>query len=452
MYYTSAQRHAWLTNWQKGEVLSAMPHELFEALSDGEELDIKLNDVGIERNGLKDQVRVLSALADRLIADGGKTTDALLNLLAIIHRDGGEHTSHVGQEQSVKDAREIVRLLFGRAERAEKERDTWKEEAEDNEADVEAGERACVERDQLRADLASTKAFADRMCAESECWHTLAAHFKVEGMTSAECIVKDVKSTYDALLEEVLHWKSEHAEAVRREASAVWDIDQVKEECANVAVERIALRKELEQQKADYQRLADGTEESQEWHEMRDMRDAAMAERDALRKDKRTLDDLNDTANESAQAAYDMRQERDEAIAERDRLREELAISASSAKLNKTEREKLRLSMEGWDAAIARAEKAERERDLSKAEVKDLEMVCERFRAIACQITLNGSGKTIADLGAERDALRAQIAAATSTEWLERAAKAFNDAIKKSDWATGKPLAAACWAALEAKQ
>lgn len=33
--------------------------------------------------------------------------DLLLNLLAVVHRDGGHHTEAVGVEQSVKDAVEI---------------------------------------------------------------------------------------------------------------------------------------------------------------------------------------------------------------------------------------------------------------------------------------------------------------------------------------------------------
>jgi hypothetical protein len=35
----------------------------------------------------------------------------LLNLLAVIHRDGGHHTSEVGVEQSVEDAYNVINEL-----------------------------------------------------------------------------------------------------------------------------------------------------------------------------------------------------------------------------------------------------------------------------------------------------------------------------------------------------
>ena len=40
-------------------------------------------------------------------AERKRVLEPLLNLLAIIHRDGGHHTSEVGIEQSVKDAHEV---------------------------------------------------------------------------------------------------------------------------------------------------------------------------------------------------------------------------------------------------------------------------------------------------------------------------------------------------------
>jgi hypothetical protein len=49
----------------------------------------------------------------------------LLNLLAIIHRDGGHHTAEVGLEQSVKDAHERWGMLIQSSE-AQKDPIAWK--------------------------------------------------------------------------------------------------------------------------------------------------------------------------------------------------------------------------------------------------------------------------------------------------------------------------------------
>ena len=43
-----------------------------------------------------------------IITDLIKHVDSLMDLLAIIHRDGGQHTKEVGITQSVIDAKKII--------------------------------------------------------------------------------------------------------------------------------------------------------------------------------------------------------------------------------------------------------------------------------------------------------------------------------------------------------
>jgi hypothetical protein len=66
----------------------------------------------------EEDVTTSTSLLRAALADRQRTANALGNLLAIIHRDGGHHQGAVGDEQAVKDAHERWGRLITLAESA----------------------------------------------------------------------------------------------------------------------------------------------------------------------------------------------------------------------------------------------------------------------------------------------------------------------------------------------
>ena len=135
------------------------------------------------------------------------------------------------------------------------------------------------------------------------------------------------------------------------------------------------LSRELDQQKADYTRLADGTEESDEWKEMRADRDAAITECDRLREQLNLIGSCTD------------------------KLRVQFSKEAAGYLKELQDRS------EKLDTAIARAEKAARERDALAKRVKELEDQQGGF------FHLDGLRESMVACADENDKLRAKATA-----------------------------------------
>ena len=130
-------------------------------------------------------------------ADRHPTERALNNLLAIIHRDGGHHTGNVGINTSVKDAHLVWAELITRAEKAEAERDVWKDRAEAALARLPDGMEHC------------TILFHE--CAVGHGWLT-ADNWVQHGCPF--CARKKAEAERDAAITAGLHWQQQARDAV----------------------------------------------------------------------------------------------------------------------------------------------------------------------------------------------------------------------------------------------
>lgn len=129
---------------------------------------------------------------DDAIRQAAQAQDKVVDLEAEVERLSQVWKSHAAMAHEAFTQRDTA---IARAEKAEREAQAWKEEAEDNEADAAAGEQACIQRDAAVADFKLMQAQRDEQALEAV--SARAAH--AEAMET----IKDVTTWAEGLIRQL---------------------------------------------------------------------------------------------------------------------------------------------------------------------------------------------------------------------------------------------------------